>query len=203
MMMLPLVLILRFLKHVLAGSPEARQDLSAHRGKLICVEAPLGPIVVCIDEEGYVERYSGDEQPSLIIKLSPDVALNWLKEGELGWRGVRIEGDAHFASDLSHIVSKIDWDYEEDLSRVFGDVIAHRLGELLRGFGRWLSGARHSMKSSLSDYLTEESRLLVTKVAADLFIQEVDELSDAVSRFEKRVAEVIRARYDNQKNLNV
>jgi len=202
-MMLPLVLILRFLKHVLAGSPEARQDLAVHRGKLICVEAPLGPIVVCIDEEGYVERYSGDEQPSLIIKLSPDVALNWLKEGELGWRGVRIEGDAHFASDLSRIVSKIDWDYEEDLSRVFGDVIAHRLGELLRGFGRWLSGARHSMKSSLSDYLTEESRLLVTRVGADLFIQEVDELSDAVGRFEKRVAEVIQARHDNQKNLNV
>jgi hypothetical protein len=40
-------------------------------------------------------------------------------------------------------------------------------------------------------------------VGADLFIQEVDELSDAVGRFEKRVAEVIQARHDNQKNLNV
>ena len=201
--MLPLVLILRFLKHVLSSSLEARQDLAAHSGKLVSVETPLGPIVVCIDKEGYVERYSGDEQPSLIIKLSPDVALNWLKEGEFGWAGVRIEGDAHFASDLSRIVSKIDWDYEEDFSRLFGDVIAHRLGELLRGFGRWLSGARESMKSSLSDYLTEESRLLVTKVRTELFMQEVDQLSDAVSRFEKRVAEVIRMQHSNEKNTNV
>ena len=59
MMMLPLVLILRFLKHVLSGSPEARQDLAAHRGKLISVETLLGPIVVCIDGEGYVGHYSG------------------------------------------------------------------------------------------------------------------------------------------------
>ena len=201
--MFPLVMILRFLKHVLTGSTVAREALAKHGGKVICVKAPLGPILVCITGDGFVELYTGDEQPSLIVKVSPDAALNWLKEGEIGSRGVRIEGDAHFASDLSQIVGKLDWDYEEDIAQIFGDVIAHRLGELLRAFGRWMSGARQSVKSSVSDYLTEESKLLVTPVGIEMFIRDVDEISDGVDRLEKRVNEMIRAGRDNQENIDV
>jgi ubiquinone biosynthesis protein UbiJ len=147
------------------------------------VEAPLGPIVVHITDDGFVEPYTGDEQPSLIVKVNPDVALNWLKDGEVGSKGVRIEGDAQFASDLSRIVGMLDWDYEEDMAQVFGDVIAHRLGEMLRGFGRWMSGARESMKASVSDYLTEESRLLVTPVGVEMFIRG-DETTRNISTYE-------------------
>jgi ubiquinone biosynthesis protein UbiJ len=195
--MLPLKMILRFLRHVLTGSSGAREALAKHSGKVICVEAPLGPIVVHITDDGFVEPYTGDEQPSLIVKVNPDVALNWLKDGEVGSKGVRIEGDAQFASDLSRIVGMLDWDYEEDMAQVFGDVIAHRLGEMLRGFGRWMSGARESMKASVSDYLTEESRLLVTPVGVEMFIRGVDEVSDGANRLEKRVSEMTRMRRDN------
>ena len=195
--MLPLVIILRFLKHVLNGSTDARHALATHSGKVICVEGPLGPIVVYITDDGFVETYIGEAQPSLIIKLTSDVALNWLKEGKLGSKGVRIEGNAQFASDLSRIVGKLDWDYEEDMAKVFGDVVAHRLGEMLRGFGRWMSSAGESMKSSVSDYLTEESKLLVTSVGVEMFIREVDEASDGVSRLEKRVSEIVRMTRDN------
>ena len=195
--MLPLMMILRFLRHVLTGSSGAREALQKHIGKVICVEAPLGPIVVCITDDGFVESYTGDDQPSLIIKVNPDAALNWLKEGEVGSKGVRIEGDAQFASDLSRIIGMLDWDYEEDMAKIFGDVIAHRLCEMLRGFGRWMSGARKSMKSSVSDYLTEESRLLVTPVGVEMFTRGVDEVSDGVNRLEKRVSEMARTRRDS------
>lgn len=195
--MLPLMMILRFLRHVLTGSSGAREALQKHIGKVICVEAPLGPIVVCITDDGFVESYTGDDQPSLIIKVNPDAALNWLKEGEVGSKGVRIEGDAQFASDLSRIIGMLDWDYEEDMAKIFGDVIAHRLGEMLRGFGRWMSGARESMKSSVSDYLSEESRLLVTPVGVEMFTRGVDEVSDGVNRLEKRVSEMTRMRRDS------
>ena len=195
--MLPLMMILRFLRHVLTGSSGAREALQKHIGKVICVEAPLGPIVVCVTDDGFVESYTGDDQPSLIIKVNPDAALNWLKEGEVGSKGVRIEGDAQFASDLSRIIGMLDWDYEEDMAKIFGDVIAHRLGEMRRGFGRWVSGARKSMKSSVSDYLTEESRLLVTPVGVEMFTRGVDEVSDGVNRLEKRVSEMARTRRDS------
>jgi len=189
--------MLRFLRHVLTSSSGAREALEKHSGKVICVEAPLGPIVVFITDDGFVETYTGDDQPSLIIKVNPDVALIWLKEGEVGSKGVRIEGDAQFASDLSRIIGMLDWDYEEDMAKIFGDVTAHRLGEMLRGFGRWMSGARKSMKSSVSDYLTEESRLLVTPVGVEMFTRGVDEVSDGVNRLEKRVSEMARTRRDS------
>ena len=68
---------------------------------------------------------------------------------------------------------------------------------MLRGFGRWMSGARESMKSSVSDYLSEESRLLVTPVGAEMFTRGVDEVSDGVNRLEKRVSEMTRMRRDS------
>jgi len=200
--MFPLVIVLRFLKYVLSKSDGARKGLVAHRGKVISVEAPLGPVRVRITEDGYVDLDTGEESPSLVIKLTPDVAINWVKDGEFGWQGVQIEGDAHFASDLSRIVSKVNWDYEEDLARIFGDVIAHRLGNLVRGFGSWLSSSGHAMKSSFEEYLTEESHILVTPVSATSFIRDVDVLSDATSRLEKRVSERLWALRDNRKGLD-
>ncbi|MDC1310886.1 hypothetical protein N8Z26_00325 [Burkholderiales bacterium] len=197
------MIILRFLRHVLNGSTDARHALARYGGKVIYVDAPLGPIVVRITDDGFVESYTGEAEPSLIIKLTADVVLNWLKEGELGSKGVRIEGDAQFAADLSRIVGKLDWDYEEDMANIFGDVIAHRLGKMLRGFGSWLSSAQESMKSSASDYLTEEAQLLVTPVGVEMFIREVDEVSDGVNRLEKCVSAIVRMRRDNQENIDV
>ena len=185
--MLPLVVILRFLKHVLNGSHAAKVQLAAHSGKVICVHAPLGPILVEVTPSGLLELYSGDSKPSLSIHFSPDVVLNWIKDNEVGWKGVKIEGDAHFASDLSKIVNAVDWDYEEDLSRIFGDVIAHRLGKLFRSFKDWLRHAHQSMKSSVGDYLTEESELLATQDLVGEFNSDVDHLNDAVERLEARI----------------
>ena len=45
---------------------------------------------------------------------------------------VRIEGDVQLAAEVNWLVDHVRWDIEEDMSRVLGDVVAHRLASIGR-----------------------------------------------------------------------
>ena len=107
--------------------------------------------------------------------------------GEAAWRNAEIEGDTEFASALSRVAANMRWDVEEDLSRVFGDIAAHRLAAAGRAAAAWPKQAANSLATGLAEYLTEEKHLLVTPLRAAEFIREVDELRDAVDRLDKRI----------------
>ena len=104
------------------------------------------------------------------------------------------KGDAEFASAISRVAANIEWDVEEDLSRVFGDIAAHRLAQAGRSAAAWPKQAAQSLAASASEYLTEEAKLLVTPLQAAEFVREVDELRDAVERLEKRIDRLTRGR---------
>ena len=100
----------------------------------------------------------------------------------------RIPGDADFAEALSFVAANVRWDFEEDLSRVTGDVVANRFGELVRAFGRWRSEAAASVRANIAEYLTEEKAVLPTRLQAEAFLEAVDEVRDAAERLDKRIA---------------
>ncbi|HAF55015.1 MAG TPA: hypothetical protein DCL01_07325, partial [Thauera sp.] len=81
-----------------------------------------------------------------------------------------------------------------DLSRVLGDIAAHRL---VAGGRRLAAEGRRSLEragGSLAEYVTEEAPLLVPRAALPGFAQEVVALRDAVGRLDKRVARIERTR---------
>ena len=45
---------------------------------------------------------------------------------------VKIEGDVQLAAELGWLAENLRWDFEEDLSRVLGDVPAHALADAAR-----------------------------------------------------------------------
>ena len=45
---------------------------------------------------------------------------------------INIEGDTHLAAELAKVFANMRWDYEDDLSKVVGDITANKIGE----FGR-------------------------------------------------------------------
>ncbi len=47
---------------------------------------------------------------------------------------LRIQGDVQLAADINWLVDNVQWDVEEDMSRIIGDVPAHTLAD---------SGAQH------------------------------------------------------------
>ena len=100
---------------------------------------------------------------------------------------VRIEGNAEFADALGFVFRNLRWDLEEDLSRIIGDIAAHRivstgvaLGEAQKRFALGLTG-------NAVEYLTEEQPVLVIRPMVQGLDEDMRKLRDAVARLEKRV----------------
>jgi len=100
---------------------------------------------------------------------------------------VEVRGDAEVAEAFRYLLQVVRPDWEEELSRVTGDAVAHEAGRFVRGVGNWLQLAGDSLARSTGEYLTEESRVLATRAELDEFCAEVDTLAAAVDRAEARL----------------
>jgi ubiquinone biosynthesis protein UbiJ len=84
-------------------------------------------------------------------------------------------------------VRNVSWDVEEDLSRVVGDIAAHRIVSTARALDGWARDAALRVAQGAAEYWTEESPLIASRVKVEGFVREVSELRDAVDRLEKRL----------------
>ncbi|MBV2089491.1 MAG: SCP2 sterol-binding domain-containing protein [Candidatus Thiodiazotropha sp. (ex Ctena orbiculata)] len=105
---------------------------------------------------------------------------------------VTIEGDTALAQRFGEFFSSLDIDWEEQLSRLTGDVAAHQIGSLARGFLGWGKQLNQTTSLNLKEYLEEELRLIPGRYEMDPFLQDVDRLRDDVERLEARVQRLSR-----------
>jgi ubiquinone biosynthesis protein UbiJ len=131
---------------------------------------------------------AGGEDPALVITLRPPALLALLQGDEHFVRSVEVAGNERLAAEVMTLLRHLRWDAEEDLSKLVGDVAAHRLAEMARGFAAWQADAAHRLAESLRDYAVEEQRVLLAAADFSRFSEEVVRLRDALERLEKRVA---------------
>jgi ubiquinone biosynthesis protein UbiJ len=106
--------------------------------------------------------------------------------------GVQVQGDAEVAALYRELLQLARPDPEEEAARVLGDVPARRLGNLARSAGRWLQGVGRSTGANIAEYLTEESRDLVSRTELDEFLRGVDDAREAADRLEARLRRLER-----------
>jgi ubiquinone biosynthesis protein UbiJ len=74
-----------------------------------------------------------------------------------------VDGDVMLAASLGELARHLRWDAEEDLSRVLGDVAAHRLAGLLRaGLARFRTAS-----APAADRLVEQARGLTPGISRE------------------------------------
>ena len=189
-------LVLTATNHLLAQAGWARQRLQPHAGRTArLVLSPVAEIDFSVANDGQLAEWSGEEAPEVSLRLAVADLPRLLVDGlETAMRHVRIEGNAEFAEALGFVFRHLRWDAEEDLSRLFGDIAAHRLVE---GGRKVVDEGRRSLEratGNVAEYLTEESTLLVPRKALPAFAEEVVALRDAVARLDKRVARLEKRR---------
>ena len=174
------------LNRLLDADPQARERLAPFAGETVELRAaPLPGLRFVILPGGRIE--AGGEAPALVISLGPAAAAAWLRGEEHFMRSVDVAGDARLASEVMVLLRHLRWDAEEDLAKVVGDVAAHRLTDLARGFAAWQVDAARRLAEAFADYAVEEKRLLVSRRDLAYFSSEVARLRDAVERLDKRV----------------
>lgn len=182
------------LNHVLRQQQWARDRLRAHVGRTvrIVVATPLGPVSsdARIAEAGTLE-VAEVESPTVTLSLTPsiDALFGVLREGARGLSGhLKVDGDVMVAAAIGEIAQHLRWDVEEDLSRVLGDRVAHRMGETAREGARQADDLRGRVETGVRQFLVEEDRQLVGREDLTTLSEALRGLEETLARVEARVA---------------
>ncbi len=185
------------INHLLEQQPSARAALALHQGAVFRI-VPTGPLARIVDhlavdftvlEDGRLSP-GATEPPrvSLQIEISPDLAFDLLRDGSAGaMRRVRIEGDAALATAIAGLARQLRWDVEEDLSRVIGDLAAHRMGETVRSAATGGRDLVDRVRTATLQWLIHEEGALVDRPAFEALRDDLRRLRDDVERTAKRV----------------
>lgn len=184
---LPLV---KLFNRVLSDYPMARERLMAYNGKLIAAQVGSFSTRLRISSGGEVEPVgAGVEQKEDVAFTIPLSALPALaRREEHAFTLIQFSGDSELASTLSSLVRNVDWDIEEDLSRMVGDTAAHRIAGGLRSFDAWRTDAASRLSANVAEYLVEEKRVLVSQRDLESLTRANETLRDDIARAEARIA---------------
>jgi ubiquinone biosynthesis accessory factor UbiJ len=98
-----------------------------------------------------------------------------------------MQGDTALAEEIGFVARHLTWDVEEDLSRVVGDIAAHRIVRGARAFSAWGRDAAFRTTAAAAEYWTEESPLIASRVKVEDFTRGVAELDAAITTLEGRL----------------
>jgi len=178
--------------------PESAHRTAALQGKVIALSVTGSGLTLYFlpDAEGVqvLSHYEGDidthlsGSPPGFARLALDRREDALFQG-----AVKIDGDTAIGQQFQALLASADWDWEEQLSRVTGDVIAHRAGRLVAQFRQVFREGRETLASDCSEYLQEEAQLLPTQIEVEYFLNDVDRLRDDSERLQARIERLLHA----------
>lgn len=174
----------------LALDPQAVRHLKPLEGQVVCLRMEgIGIDIFHIfneDEVEVVEEFSAEPDATIVggpfSLIAQAIGRRSIFDGD-----VKIEGDVDTAQKFSRLLTEIDIDWEEHLSRLTGDGVAHQLGRFARGVSSWMGARNDAMSDNTADYLRDETNHVPHSWELDEFIEKVDGLRDRVEVLEARL----------------
>lgn len=183
----------RGLNRVLALDSTALPRLARLGGRVIAVDCPAPAVQLYILADGEGLRLAGQWAGEIDCRLRAPassllrLALARDKQAVLHGPEVHLDGDSGVLLELAGILQDLDLDWEYQLARWLGPVASPLLAGHLRSSAGWASRSVDSLRLSLADYLSEESRSLVGQREADARFAELDRLKLALDRLDARI----------------
>lgn len=178
------------LNHLLKSASWARERLRPAAGKVVRFELAPFTVGYTLLDTGEVADAPAAAVADATFTLTPGIALRMLGGDSDAWQKVAVTGDGALAREILYIAQNLKWDVEEDLSRVFGDVAAHRMVAAADDLRRWQRDSAASFTRAMAAYWTEEQPLVAAKPDIERFVRDVDGLRDDVARLEKRIEQL-------------
>lgn len=100
---------------------------------------------------------------------------------------LHIEGDAEFAQQVTNLFDHLNFDWEEHLARIIGDIPAYQFSKFTGKISSWFKSTRSDFRQDMSDYLHEESGWFPVKEELQDFFTDIDTLRMDADRLELRI----------------
>ncbi|MGQ0658817.1 MAG: ubiquinone biosynthesis accessory factor UbiJ [Chromatiales bacterium] len=190
----------RFLRHVGEGlarllefDPATRAALAALEERVIAIEVAgvertfyllVGArgLLLRLEHVGEVHVRARGTPSSFLTLLSHRLRQQPVPAGT-----IEILGDLRTAQELQDIFSRLDIDWEEMLSRLFGDIAAHKSANAARALWSWLRSTQVSMEMNISEYAQYETEILPDRDQVERYHREIDALRAHADRLAERL----------------
>ncbi len=116
------------------------------------------------------------------------------REDALFKGAVELKGDTEIGQQFQDLLADTDWDWEEQLSYITGDIIARQIGNVARLSGKFITDSRNTLQQDVSEYLQEEARLLPTRGEVNDFLADVDQLRSDTDRLNARIERLLQTK---------
>ena len=183
-----------FVNHLLRQQSWARDRLAAYAGSHLCLRAwPLhADLNLLISKEGLFSVEKDLASPDLTVTLKPTAIPLLLIRHRDAMKNVDLVGNAGLASAVQELFSRLEWDLEEDLSLIVGDVAANRVARTGRGILAWQRDAFERTAQNVAEYWSEEDRLIGRRADFNQFRLNVQTLEADLGRVEARLTALLR-----------
>lgn len=174
--------------------PETIDCLSQLQGKVILIIFPDFNLQFYLlpTQNGVqlLNTYAGTVDTT--IKTSPFALMRQFKNKDHS--EIFIEGDMELGQQIRDLLLQMNVDWEEQLSKITGDVVAHQIGRGFRGLLSWGKQTSHHMQQNVTEYLQEETQLLPSRKELDDFLTAVSFLRNDVERLEATLSLISQER---------
>ena len=175
------------LQHLLAQNSWADAMLQPFAGKSVQFKIAMVETSVVILENGSLAIVGDTQLPDATVTIPASVLPRLLAKDEAAKMQISVEGDSHLASELAKVLSNMRWDYAEDLSRMIGEVPAHKSTQFVEQTASKIKQTSINLAEMLSEYWQEEKPMIAKKRLVEKFNMDVDTLRADVARLEKRL----------------
>jgi len=181
----------------LALDPKTGERLGRLQGRVVALELSGIGLRLFLQPHNSGLRLMGayDGEVDTTLRGAP-LAMLRMSSGRTGEGmfkgGVEIDGDVELGTQFQHVFEKLDIDWEEHISRITGDIVAHQLGNTVRDLFAWGERSADHLGEDIADYLQEEHEVLPVNWEVEEFVQGVDTLRSDVDRIEARIKRLVK-----------
>ena len=175
---------LKIINHLLAQSGSARARLASHADRHVQIDLTPFRINFSITKEGFIAASTESEPEVPVSILLSDALANAGDGPQALMNKARINGAADLTDTLADVFLHLNWDAEEDISRLVGDIAAHRIVQTGEKFVGLTEKLAHRVRERLS---LNETAPVVSKPQLAAFSADIQTLNATLDTLEKRL----------------
>ena len=178
---------------MLAQETWASDLLQKQKNKTIKLVLPVVEMSLVINDQGlFALADQSPIEPNVTLTIGPDVFNAYIAGGkDAAVKHVKVSGDVDLAQAVSTLAGQLRWEAEEDLSKLVGDPMAHRIMQAAKQSKQFGQNVLQDVGSSVLEYLIHEKPTLVKREELVRHKDEIRRLRDDVERIEKRIERLL------------
>ena len=178
------------INHLLNQNDWMQSKLKPYSGMIIQLEIDALLLKFAVDNKGQLSANSSEISPDACIQMTIKSLIELITQKKRN--GITVKGNLDLANDFSKVIEVLEWDIEEDLSHVIGDIPATEITKISKRLLKDTKNNIRNLAENFIEYWQEENKILSKNHDLDIFNGHVDELAEDVDRVEAKINSYIK-----------